>query len=89
MLILAVGFSSLGYISCVNTNPEDAPAGFFAEASYSTIGSFISMFVGVTFLAAAILFFGTLRRERSQFPSEWRKGDGNKMNRSGRDATSQ
>jgi hypothetical protein len=89
LLILASGFSSLGYISCVNTNPEDAPAGFFAEASYSIIGGYMSIFVGLTFLAAAILFFGTPRCGMSQFASEWRKGDANKMNRRGREAKSQ
>jgi hypothetical protein len=66
LLVLAVGFSSLGFLSLINRHPEDAATGFFSEATYSIIGSSISILVGATFLVAAILFAGTLLRERGR-----------------------
>ena len=55
LLVLAIGFSSLGILSFLNKRPENA-TGFFSEATYSIIGSSISILVGATFLAAAVLF---------------------------------
>ena len=73
LLVLAVGFSSLGFLSLINRHPEDAATGFFSEATYLIIGSSISILVGATFLVAAILFAGTLLREKRPFAPGWRK----------------
>ena len=73
LLVLAVGFSSLGFLSLINRHPEDAATGFFSEATYSIIGSSSSILVGATFLVAAILFAGTLLREKRPFAPAWRK----------------
>ena len=75
MLVLAIGFSSLGFISFVHSYPEDEATQLFSEASFSIVGSFVSLFVGVTFLIATVLFVATLRRGKRPFPSEWRNGD--------------
>jgi hypothetical protein len=79
LLVLAIGFSSLGFVSFVNSIPEDAPPELFSEASYSMAGSLVSIFVGATFLTAAVLFVTTLRRGKKSFVSECRKGNGGAM----------
>lgn len=73
LLVLAVGFSALGFLSLINRHPEDAATGFFSEATYSIIGSSISILVGATFLVAAILFAATLLREKRPLAPGWRK----------------
>jgi hypothetical protein len=67
LLILAVGFSSLGFLSFINRHPEGAATGLFSEATYSIIGSSISILMGATFLIAAVLFAGTLLRGKRSF----------------------
>ena len=64
LLVLALGFSSIGVLSFLKKHPENQATGFFSEATYSIIGSYISILVGATFLAAAILFAGTLLRAK-------------------------
>jgi hypothetical protein len=76
LLVLAIGFSSLGFVSFVNGNPEDQPTELLSGASYSMLGSFVSIFVGATFLIATVLFVATLRRGRRSFVSECRQSDG-------------
>jgi hypothetical protein len=69
LLALAIGFSCLGFLSLINRCPEDAATGFFSETTYSNIGSFISILVGATFLAASLIFArALLRRKRSFLP---------------------
>jgi hypothetical protein len=55
LLVLAVGFTSLGFLSFINKHPEDAATGLFSEATYSIIGSSLSILVDATLLAAAVL----------------------------------
>lgn len=71
LLVLAVGFSSLGLLSYVKRH-TDAATGLFSESSYSLIGSILSLLVGATFLAAAVLFVATkLRGETSLTPNSF------------------
>jgi hypothetical protein len=67
LLVLALGFTSLGFLSFIGRHPEDAANGLFFEATYSIVGSLISILVGATFLAIAVLFTGTLRRRKRFF----------------------
>ena len=62
LVLLAAGFTSLGLLSFVKRQPESAINDFFSEATYSIIGGSISVLVGGTFLAAAILFARMLLR---------------------------
>jgi amino acid transporter len=79
LLALAIGFSSLGFASYVNGFPKDEATVLFSEASFSIIGSFVSLFVGVTFLIATVLFAATIRREKKPFLPEWRKSTADTM----------
>jgi hypothetical protein len=56
LVLLAAGFTSLGFLSFVKRQPERAINDFFSDATYSIIGGSISILVGGIFLAAAILF---------------------------------
>jgi hypothetical protein len=64
LFVLAAGFTSLGFLSFINRQPESATPDFISETTYSMIGGSISIFVGGAFLAAAILSAGTLLRRR-------------------------
>jgi hypothetical protein len=79
LVLLAAGFTSLGFLSFVKRQPESAINDFFSEATYSLIGGSISILVGGTFLAAAILFAGILFRRRSFLTSEHRNGQATPM----------
>jgi ABC-type transport system involved in multi-copper enzyme maturation permease subunit len=79
LLVLAIGFSSLGFASYVNGFPNDEATMLFSEASFYSIGSFVSLFVGVIFLIATVLFAATIRREKRPFLSEWRKSTADTM----------
>ena len=59
LLVLAVGFTALGFLSFINNHPENVVIGLFSEAAYSIIGSSISIMVGATFLTAAVRFLET------------------------------
>jgi hypothetical protein len=72
LVLLAAGFNSLGFLSFVKRQPESALNDFFSDATYSIIGGSISILVGGTFLAAAILFVRTLLRRRSFLTPEQR-----------------
>jgi hypothetical protein len=76
LLVLAVGFSSLGFLSFINRHPEDPATGLFSESTYSIIGSSISILLGATFLATALLFARTILRGKRPFAPEWRNGGG-------------
>ena len=76
LFVLAVGFISLGFLSFINSHPEDAATGLFSEATYAIVGSSIGVLVGGTFLVAAILFAGTLRREKRSFEPQWHSRHG-------------
>ena len=67
LLILAVGFASLGFLSFMNRPLEANETGLFSDATYSIIGSTIGVLVGITFLTAALVFAGPLRREKRLF----------------------
>jgi hypothetical protein len=72
LLVLAVGFSSLGFLSLLKRHTEDAAAGLLSENTYSLIGSFLSLLVGATFLTAAVLFVGAkLRGETTPIPDRF------------------
>jgi len=72
LFVLAAGFTSLGFLSFINRQPESATPDFISETTYSIIGGSISIFVGGTFLAAAILSAGTLLRRRRLLTPEGR-----------------
>jgi hypothetical protein len=57
-VILALGFSALGFISFMNKPSRFASGIFSVEHAYSLIGSTFSVLVGATFLVAAITFRG-------------------------------
>jgi hypothetical protein len=63
LLVLAVGFGSLGFLSFLNRPLEPTASGLISETTYSILGSTIGVLVGMTFLAAALVFAGPLRRE--------------------------
>lgn len=67
LLILAVGFGSLGFLSFINRPLEANQTGLVSETTYSIIGSTIGILVGITFLTAALVFAGPLRREKRLF----------------------
>jgi len=50
LVLLAAGFTSLGFLSFVKRQPESAINDLFSEATYSIIGGSISILVGGTFL---------------------------------------
>jgi hypothetical protein len=60
LMILALGFSVLGFVSLINKSDSTISA-FPAENAYTLIGSGFSILVGATFLVAAVSF----RRGRS------------------------
>ena len=62
LLVLAIGFASLGFLSITNRHLEDAENGLFFDSTYTIVGSFLSILLGATFLAIAVLFTATLRR---------------------------
>ena len=55
LIILAFGFSALGFVSLINKS-HSAVSVFSAENAYSLIGSGFSILVGATFLVAAVSF---------------------------------
>lgn len=69
LLFLAIGFASLGFLSFLNRNPEDAANRLVLETTYSIAGSLISILVGAIFLAIAVLFTVTLRQRKRFFGS--------------------
>jgi hypothetical protein len=58
LVILALGFSALGFVSFISTQPGQTSSIFSVEHTYSLIGSTFSVLVGTTFLVAAITFKG-------------------------------
>jgi len=54
LVILALGFSALGFVSFISKQPACTGSIFSAEHTYSLIGSTFSVLVGATFLVAAI-----------------------------------
>ena len=79
LVLLAAGFTSLGFLSFLKGQPESAINDFFSEATFSIIGGSVSILVGGTFLAAAILFAGVLLRKRSFLTPEHRKSEATPM----------
>ena len=53
LVILALGFSTLGFFSVMNTQPNLSTGILSVEHAYSLIGSIFSVLVGATFLVAA------------------------------------
>jgi hypothetical protein len=58
LVILALGFSALGFVSVFNPQSGFSGSIFSVEHTYSLIGSTFSVLVGATFLVAAITFRG-------------------------------
>jgi|ERR1700733_1572407 hypothetical protein len=58
LVILALGFSALGFFSVINKQPSLSTSILSGEYAYSLIGSIFSVLVGAIFLAAAIAFRG-------------------------------
>jgi hypothetical protein len=79
LVLLAAGFISLGFLSFVRRQPESAINDLCSEATYSIIGGSMSILVGGTFLAAAILFTAMLLRRRSLLTPEYRNGQATPM----------
>jgi hypothetical protein len=65
LLVLALGFSSLGILSLLKRYPKNAADGLFTESTYSFVGSFLSLLVGATFLVTAVLFLETKLRGKT------------------------
>jgi hypothetical protein len=65
LLVLALGFSSLGFLSLLKRFPENAADGLFSESTYTFIGSSLSLLVGATFLVTAVLFVETKLRAKT------------------------
>jgi len=57
-VILALGFSPLGFVPFINTQPGYTSGIFSVEHAYSLIGSTFSVLVGATFFFAATTFRG-------------------------------
>ena len=58
LVILALGFSTLGFVSFINHQSDHTGSIFSVEHTYSLIGGIFSVLVGVTFLMAAVTFKG-------------------------------
>jgi hypothetical protein len=58
LVVLALGFSALGFFSVINKLPSLSTGILSVEHAYSLIGSIFSVLVGAIFLAAAIAFRG-------------------------------
>jgi hypothetical protein len=58
LVILALGFSALGFVSVISKQPSLSTSIFSVEHTYSLVGSIFSLLVGATFLVAAIAFRG-------------------------------
>jgi hypothetical protein len=57
LLVLALGFSSLGILSFIGTYQDSAVYGFSFPDTYSLLGSTISMIAGATSLLGAFLYW--------------------------------
>jgi uncharacterized membrane protein YdcZ (DUF606 family) len=64
LVMLALGFSALGFISFISKQPSYTSGILSAENAYSFIGGSFSILVGAVFLFAAISF--TVVRSRSE-----------------------
>jgi hypothetical protein len=67
LVILALGFSALGFVSFINNQTAQTASIFSAEHTYSLIGSSFSVLVGAIFLIAAITFGGVVRTGSERF----------------------
>jgi hypothetical protein len=63
LLVLGVGFVSLGALSFAKRDLVDAESGFLLNSAYPIIGSLISILLGFAFLAIALLFIATPFKE--------------------------
>lgn len=59
LLVLALGFSSLGVLAFIGTYQDSAVYGFSFPDTYSLVGSTISIFAGATSLLGAFLYWST------------------------------
>jgi hypothetical protein len=66
LLVLALGFSSLGFLSLFKRYSDNAEEVLFSESTYSFIGSFLSLLVGATFLVTALVFLETKLRGKAK-----------------------
>lgn len=62
LVILALGFLALGFVSFINAQPDHTSRIFSVEHTYSLIGTTFSVLVGSTFLVAAMTFKGVRTR---------------------------
>ena len=58
LVILALGFATLGFVSFINNQSDHTGSIFSAEHTYSLIGGIFSVLVGATFFIAAVTFKG-------------------------------
>jgi hypothetical protein len=63
LLVLGAGFVSLGALSFIKRYLEDAESGLLLNSAYPIIGSLISILLGFTFFAIALLFMATRLKE--------------------------
>jgi hypothetical protein len=57
LVILAIGFVSLGLLELINRPQRDFAAGTLLENNGSVIGSIVSIFAGAIFLVAALIYW--------------------------------
>jgi hypothetical protein len=74
LLVLGAGFVSLGALSFIKRDLEDAESGLLNSA-YPIIGSLISILLGFTFFAIALLFMATRLKEEKAPRKVGRAGD--------------
>jgi hypothetical protein len=58
LLILALGFSTIGFFPILSKLPNFSTSALSVEHTYSLIGSIFSVLVGATFLVVAVAFKG-------------------------------
>jgi hypothetical protein len=63
LLVLGAGFVSLGALSFIKRQLEDAESGLLLNSAYPIIGGLISILLGFAFFAIALLFIATLLKE--------------------------
>ena len=67
LLVLGAGFVSLGALSFIKRHLEDAESGLLLNSAYPIVGGLISILLGFTFFAIALLFMATRLKEKKAF----------------------
>jgi hypothetical protein len=67
LLALGAGFVSLGALSFIKRQLEDAESGLLLNSAYPIVGSLISILLGFTFFAIALHFVAARLKEEKAF----------------------